>query len=105
MRPKNTSVCSALRTNGEAHRQLAQEPIHPEGTIEEALPQSKHLGPVDMTTVEKVIVEEAKAPVEGAQMSLGDCLNLEDFEVRLRQRSRSRETRAHSGNRKPLNKS
>ncbi|GAA5959291.1 hypothetical protein JCM21900_003917 [Sporobolomyces salmonicolor] len=58
------------------------EPIHPPGTIEEALSPDKHLGDVDMSTVEKVL-EEVKAPavVTGeAPPTLGGCLNLDDIE-------------------------
>ncbi|GAA5865688.1 hypothetical protein JCM1840_003219 [Sporobolomyces johnsonii] len=58
------------------------EPIHPPGTIEEALSPDKHLGDVDMSTVEKV-VEEVKAPVVAAgeaPPTLGACLNLDDIE-------------------------
>jgi hypothetical protein len=63
------------------------------GTIEEALSLDKHLGPVDLSTVEKVVVEEAKAPVDGEVPTLGGCLNLLDIEVR-RLRSRNREEAA-----------
>lgn len=60
---------------------VAKDPIHPPGTIEEALPKSKHLGPVDMATVEKVELDEVKS-VGAALPTLAGCLNLDDFEAR-----------------------
>ncbi|KAK4335178.1 putative Cytochrome b2, mitochondrial (putative) [Rhodotorula toruloides] len=61
------------------------EPIHPPGTIEEALPADKHLGEVDMSTLlpEQKIIEQAvpKPTTAGdAPMTLGACLNLDDIE-------------------------
>ncbi|BGP08453.1 hypothetical protein JCM10049v2_004300 [Rhodotorula toruloides] len=61
------------------------EPIHPPGTIEEALSADKHLGDVDMSTLlpEQKIVEQAvpKSTTAGdAPMTLGACLNLDDIE-------------------------
>ncbi|KAK4046261.1 hypothetical protein OIV83_006184, partial [Microbotryomycetes sp. JL201] len=56
------------------------EPIHPPGTIEEALSPAQQLGPVDMGTVAKVVVEEQKAPV-GPPMSLSSCVNIADIEA------------------------
>lgn len=35
-----------------------------------------------MATVEKVVVEEAPAPISGAPPTLGACLNIADIEVR-----------------------
>ncbi|GAA6060003.1 hypothetical protein JCM10212_001161 [Sporobolomyces blumeae] len=75
------------------------EPIHPPGTIEEALPPEKHLGPVDPATVERV-VERVQPPTNRAASStnadargrdesapddepvptLAACLNLDDLE-------------------------
>lgn len=57
------------------------DPIHPPGTIEEALAPEFHLGPVDLATVEKVVVEEAKAPSTDAPVTLGACLNIADIEA------------------------
>ncbi|GAA5874582.1 hypothetical protein JCM16303_002911 [Sporobolomyces ruberrimus] len=58
------------------------EPLHPEGTIEKTLPKDKHLGPVDMSTVVK-LVEKVQKPQGGdkaAKPSLANCLNLDDIE-------------------------
>ncbi|SGY20754.1 BQ5605_C016g08139 [Microbotryum silenes-dioicae] len=57
------------------------EPIHPPGTIEDTLSPEKHLGPVDMTTVEKVVIQTAAAFDPTKQLiSLGECLNLFEIE-------------------------
>ncbi|GAA5925853.1 FMN-dependent alpha-hydroxy acid dehydrogenase [Sporobolomyces koalae] len=58
------------------------EPIHPKGTIEQALAPEKHLGPVDMTTVDKVVEVVKPAPREDGAVrpSLNNCLNLDDIE-------------------------
>ncbi|KAM0791473.1 hypothetical protein ACM66B_005926 [Microbotryomycetes sp. NB124-2] len=56
------------------------DPIHPPGTIEEALSPAQHLGPVDMGTVAKVVVEEQKAPA-GPPVSLASCVNIADIEA------------------------
>ncbi|GAA6000038.1 hypothetical protein JCM10207_006024 [Rhodosporidiobolus poonsookiae] len=61
------------------------DPIHPPGTIEEALSPDKHLGDVDMSTLEagQQIVEEAvpaPAASRDAPLTLGACLNLDDVE-------------------------
>lgn len=61
----------------------AYDLVHAPGTIEEALAPEFHLGPVDLATVEKVVVEEAKAPTTDAPVSLGACLNIADIEVRV----------------------
>lgn len=62
------------------------DPIHPPDTLEKYLPQSKHLGPVDMTTVVKEKAEES--PEERERMKriqemplLEQCYNLLDFEA------------------------
>ena len=63
-----------------------QDPIHPPGTIEETLPKDKHLGEVDMSTVAKAEeAEETRPQAAGAITQLGECLNLEDIEVSLRE--------------------
>ncbi|GAA5893659.1 FMN-dependent alpha-hydroxy acid dehydrogenase [Sporobolomyces salmoneus] len=55
------------------------EEVHPPGTIENNLPKDKHLGPVDMSTVDKVVEKvEERSKQEGP--SLVNCLNLDDFE-------------------------
>lgn len=58
------------------------EPLHPEGTIEKTLPKDKHLGPVDMSTVEKVVekVERSRGGDGTARPTLANCLNLDDIE-------------------------
>ncbi|SPQ23653.1 1947a1d9-dc8d-4ccd-8067-7ae122f40deb [Thermothielavioides terrestris] len=62
------------------------EPIHPPDTLEKYLPKSKHLGPVDMSTVVKEKTEES--PEEKERMKriqemplLEECYNLLDFEA------------------------
>ncbi|KAJ9148905.1 FMN-dependent dehydrogenase [Pleurostoma richardsiae] len=62
------------------------EPIHPPDTLEKYLPESKHLGPVDMTTVLKEKTEESPEERERQQRilempSLAQCYNLLDFEA------------------------
>ncbi|KAJ7594884.1 FMN-dependent dehydrogenase-domain-containing protein [Mycena floridula] len=61
------------------------EPIHPPDAITTNLPPEKHLGAVDMKTVEKVevvVTDEEKARLERVQNrpSLDEILNLHDFE-------------------------
>ncbi|KAL2177268.1 FMN-dependent dehydrogenase-domain-containing protein [Thermothelomyces heterothallicus CBS 202.75] len=62
------------------------DPIHPPDTLEKYLPKSKHLGPVDMSTVVQVKAEES--PEEKERMkriqempALNQCYNLLDFEA------------------------
>ncbi|KAJ5605410.1 hypothetical protein N7510_008191 [Penicillium lagena] len=66
------------------------EPIHPPDTLDKYLDQSKHLGEVDMTTVERE--EKAFDPDEAARLErikrmppLAACYNLMDFEAVARQ--------------------
>ncbi|KXG48561.1 FMN-dependent dehydrogenase [Penicillium griseofulvum] len=66
------------------------EPIHPPDTLDKFLDPSKHLGPVDMATVEQE--EKAFDPEEAARQerialmpSLEACYNLMDFEAVARQ--------------------
>ncbi|KAJ5513837.1 FMN-dependent dehydrogenase [Penicillium fimorum] len=66
------------------------EPIHPPDTLDKFLDQSKHLGPVDMATVEQE--EKAFDPEEAGRLeriarmpSLEACYNLMDFEAVARQ--------------------
>lgn len=61
------------------------EPIHPPDTLDKYLEKSKHLGPVDMSTVAKI--KEVEDPEEaGRQQRIADkpllsqCYNLMDFE-------------------------
>lgn len=57
------------------------DPIHPPGTLEESLPASAKLGTIDASTlpaIEKVPAQETTA--EEAQMTLDDCLNMNDIE-------------------------
>ncbi|GAA6001507.1 FMN-dependent alpha-hydroxy acid dehydrogenase [Rhodotorula paludigena] len=60
------------------------DPIHPPGTIDEALAPEKHLGEVDLATLsaEQQVVETVKPRLaEGeAPPSLDMCLNLDDIE-------------------------
>lgn len=62
------------------------EPIHPPDTLDKYLDKSKHLGAVDMGTVEKE--EEEVDPDEAARLErmerkpiLEQCYNLMDFEA------------------------
>lgn len=62
------------------------EPIHPPDTLDKFLDKSKHLGEVDMQTVEKE--EKAEDPEEIERMKrvevmpiLEQCYNLMDFEA------------------------
>ena len=62
------------------------EPIHPPDTLDKYLDKSKHLGPVDMTTVIKEVTAEDPEEVERqkriAEMPLLEqCYNLLDFEA------------------------
>jgi L-lactate dehydrogenase (cytochrome) len=62
------------------------EPIHPRDTLDKYLEKSKHLGPVDMSTVaqeaKKEDPEEAERQQRIAEMpSLSQCFNLHDFEA------------------------
>lgn len=66
------------------------EPIHPPDTLDKFLDQSKHLGTVDMATVEQE--EKAFDPEEADRLerisrmpSLEACYNLMDFEAVARQ--------------------
>lgn len=66
------------------------EPIHPPDTLDKFLDQSKHLGMVDMATVEQE--EKAFDPEEADRQerisrmpSLAACYNLLDFEAVARQ--------------------
>lgn len=61
------------------------EPIHPPDTLDKYLDKSKHLGPVDMSTVAKI--KEAEDPEEAERQQriadkplLSQCYNLMDFE-------------------------
>ncbi|RDB25124.1 Cytochrome b2, mitochondrial [Hypsizygus marmoreus] len=62
------------------------DPIHPPDAITTNLPPEKHLGPVQLDTVEKVevvITDEEKARQQriAARPSLDEILNLHDFEA------------------------
>ena len=62
------------------------EPIHPPDTLDKYLDQSKHLGEVDMSTIEKEVKEESAEEKERqdriARMPiLEQCYNLMDFEA------------------------
>ncbi|RKU47521.1 Cytochrome b2, mitochondrial precursor [Coniochaeta pulveracea] len=62
------------------------EPIHPPDTLEKYLDKSKHLGPVDMTTVLKEKTEQSPEELERQERIkemplLSQCYNLMDFEA------------------------
>ena len=66
------------------------EPIHPPDTLDKYLEKSKHLGDVNMNTVEKE--QEVEDPDEAARQEriknkpiLEQCYNLMDFEAVARQ--------------------
>jgi L-lactate dehydrogenase (cytochrome) len=62
------------------------DPIHPPDTLDKYLPADKHLGPVDMTTIEKE--EKSNEPGEAERLEriknkprLEEMFNLTDFEA------------------------
>ncbi|PFH52160.1 hypothetical protein AMATHDRAFT_140761 [Amanita thiersii Skay4041] len=66
------------------------DPIHPPDAITNNLPPEKHLGAVDLETVEKVEVvvtdqEKARQERMAARPSLDEVLNLHDFEAIAKQ--------------------
>ncbi|KAL1306438.1 hypothetical protein AAFC00_005137 [Neodothiora populina] len=57
------------------------DPIHPPGTLEEALPASAKIGTIDESTLPAVEKAPADDPaVEESLMTLDDCLNMDDIE-------------------------
>ncbi|KAJ3472353.1 hypothetical protein NLG97_g11060 [Lecanicillium saksenae] len=63
------------------------EPIHPPDTLDKYLDHSKHLGPVDMSTVEKAASKDdnpeeiERKEREDLKPLLSQCYNLLDFEA------------------------
>jgi L-lactate dehydrogenase (cytochrome) len=62
------------------------DPIHPPDTLEKYLPKDKHLGPVDMSTVEQERREDDPDEVDRQKRVkqkplLSQCYNLHDFEA------------------------
>lgn len=62
------------------------DPIHPRDTLDKYLDKSKHLGPVDMSTVSRLTREadpdeEERLKHVAAIPSLEQCYNLLDFEA------------------------
>ncbi|KAG9256479.1 FMN-dependent dehydrogenase-domain-containing protein [Emericellopsis atlantica] len=62
------------------------DPIHPPDTLDKYLDKSKHLGPVNMDTVAKEVMQEDPDEVERQQRVaqkplLEQCYNLHDFEA------------------------
>ncbi|KAH8172716.1 FMN-dependent dehydrogenase domain-containing protein [Sarocladium implicatum] len=62
------------------------EPIHPPDTLDKYLPKDKHLGPVDMATVERERKEDDPDEKDRLQRLeqkplLSQCYNLHDFEA------------------------
>jgi L-lactate dehydrogenase (cytochrome) len=62
------------------------EPIHPPDTLDKFLDHAKHLGEVDMSTVEKEVKEESAEEKERQERIkrmpiLEQCYNLMDFEA------------------------
>lgn len=57
------------------------DPIHPPGTLEESLPESARLGPIDPSTLPQPTSEpESPPPHQEETMTLAECLNLDDIE-------------------------
>ncbi|KKA28915.1 hypothetical protein TD95_002494 [Thielaviopsis punctulata] len=64
------------------------DPVHPSDTLDRYLPKDKHLGPVDMSTVDssslasphEIAQEKARQAAIAAQPPLSQCYNLLDFE-------------------------
>lgn len=64
----------------------AYDPIHPPNTLDTYLPKDKHLGEVDMSTVEKVVKERTQEEEDlerrrEQKPPLHQCMNLYDFEA------------------------
>jgi hypothetical protein len=58
------------------------EPIHAPGTLEETLPPEKCLGPVDLSTIEKVVDDKDNHGVVNKEIPpLHQVVNIDDFEV------------------------
>ncbi|KAL6898170.1 FMN-dependent dehydrogenase domain-containing protein [Trichoderma evansii] len=62
------------------------DPIHPRDTLDKYLEKSKHLGPVDMSTVVQEVKQEDPEEAERQQRiaempALSQCFNLHDFEA------------------------
>jgi L-lactate dehydrogenase (cytochrome) len=64
------------------------DPIHPPDIVDKYLERNKHLGPVDMSTVEKDETTGRQDPLEQERQaaiarmpSLEQCYNLHDFEI------------------------
>merc|ERR1712000_740361 len=62
------------------------DPIHPPDTLDKYLPKDKHLGPVDMSTVERERKADDPDEVERVKRLeqkplLSQCYNLHDFEA------------------------
>ena len=62
------------------------DPIHPPDTLDKYLDKSKHLGPVEMSTVAKEVKEESPDEAErqiaiAEKPLLSQCYNLMDFEA------------------------
>lgn len=64
----------------------AYDPIHPPNTLDTYLDKSKHLGEVDMSTVEKVVKQRTEEEKDldrrrANKPPLDTCMNLYDFEA------------------------
>jgi L-lactate dehydrogenase (cytochrome) len=68
-----------LRLSGEDATE-EYDPIHPPGTLEESLPASACLGPVDASTLPKKAEATAKTSDEPL-LSVQNCLNLDEIEA------------------------
>lgn len=57
------------------------DPIHPPGTLEDSLPESAKLGKIDESTLPRVEKSEEQASGQEEEMTLEECLNLDDIEA------------------------
>ena len=85
MRRIQGSIAISLKYAGKDASE-AYNPIHPPNTLDTYLPKDKHLGPVDMSTVEvaeKKLTDEDRALQHRRDNKppLSQCLNLYDFEA------------------------
>ncbi|KAH0836219.1 Cytochrome b2, mitochondrial [Fonsecaea pedrosoi] len=56
-------------------------PIHPPGTIEKELPQHKHLGRIDPSTIQAATASSTNAPDQVDVIPIESCINLNDIEI------------------------
>jgi L-lactate dehydrogenase (cytochrome) len=80
--PKHPGGSAILLQYGGKDATSVYEPIHPEGTIEKALSEDKHLGPVDPATVATVEKPQVSRDLsKTAKIPLSHCMNIDDIEM------------------------